>query len=151
MKYLLTPLVVLVSLLISTASPAVAGPVSKPNFIIIFCDDMGYADIGPFGAEGYQTPNLNAVRKGKWKLIFPSSYTVWEKGSDGIPGAKRTQHPMPLSLYNLDTDVGETTNVADQHPLIVDEIQALADAARADLGDGKTEGANVRLLGGISR
>ena len=96
----------------------------------------------------YQGPNLNAVRKGKWKLIFPSRYTVWEKGSDGIPGAKRTLHPIPLSLFNLNTDVGETTNVAAQHPLIVDEIQALADAARLDLGDGQTPGANVRPLGG---
>ncbi len=32
-----------------------------PNFIIIFCDDMGYADIGPFGAEGYQTPHLDRM------------------------------------------------------------------------------------------
>jgi hypothetical protein len=29
-----------------------------PNFVIIFIDDMGYADIGPFGAKGYRTPNL---------------------------------------------------------------------------------------------
>jgi arylsulfatase A len=33
----------------------------KPNFVIIFCDDMGYADIGPFGAEGYSTPNLDRM------------------------------------------------------------------------------------------
>ena len=32
-----------------------------PNFIVIFCDDMGYADIGPFGAEGYQTPHLDRM------------------------------------------------------------------------------------------
>ena len=32
-----------------------------PNFIIVFCDDMGYADIGPFGAEGYQTPHLDRI------------------------------------------------------------------------------------------
>ena len=99
----------------------------------------------------YQGPNLNAVRQGKWKLILPSSYTVWEKGHDGIPGAQQTQHQIELSLYNLDTDVGETTNVADQHPRIVDEIQALADAARLDLGDGQTVGANVRPLGRVSR
>jgi arylsulfatase A-like enzyme len=33
----------------------------KPNVIIIFCDDMGYADIGPFGGKGYETPNLDRM------------------------------------------------------------------------------------------
>ncbi|MGI6417881.1 MAG: sulfatase [Thermoguttaceae bacterium] len=32
-----------------------------PNFVIIYIDDMGYADIGPFGAEGYETPNLDRM------------------------------------------------------------------------------------------
>ena len=96
----------------------------------------------------YQGPNLSAVRHGPWKLILPGSYTVWEKGHDGLPGLKRTRPPIPLSLYNLDTDVSETTNVADQHPRIVAEIRALANVARQDLGDGKIPGANVRPLGG---
>jgi arylsulfatase A len=33
----------------------------KPNVVIIFCDDVGYADIGVFGARGYETPNLNRM------------------------------------------------------------------------------------------
>ena len=32
-----------------------------PNFVLIYCDDLGYADIGPFGAKGYATPNLDRV------------------------------------------------------------------------------------------
>ena len=32
-----------------------------PNIVVIFIDDMGYADIGPFGAVGYQTPNLDRM------------------------------------------------------------------------------------------
>jgi arylsulfatase A-like enzyme len=32
-----------------------------PNVVLIFMDDMGYADIGPFGAEGYETPNLDRL------------------------------------------------------------------------------------------
>ena len=32
-----------------------------PNVVIIFIDDMGYADIGPFGAEAYATPNLDRM------------------------------------------------------------------------------------------
>ena len=34
-----------------------------PNIVVIFIDDMGYADIGPFGAKGYKTPHLNRMAK----------------------------------------------------------------------------------------
>ena len=32
-----------------------------PNIVIIFIDDQGYGDIGPFGAKGYTTPNLDRM------------------------------------------------------------------------------------------
>ena len=32
-----------------------------PNFIIIFIDDLGYADIGPFGSQLNRTPNLDRM------------------------------------------------------------------------------------------
>jgi arylsulfatase A-like enzyme len=32
-----------------------------PNFVLIYCDDLGYADIGPFGAQGYATPHLDRM------------------------------------------------------------------------------------------
>lgn len=32
-----------------------------PNVVVIFCDDLGYADIGCFGAEGYETPNIDRM------------------------------------------------------------------------------------------
>ena len=34
---------------------------AKPNIVIIFTDDQGYADVGKFGAEGFQTPNLDRM------------------------------------------------------------------------------------------
>lgn len=45
-----------------------------PNVVIIFIDDMGYADIGPFGAKGYQTPNLN--RMAKEGILFTDFYAA---------------------------------------------------------------------------
>jgi arylsulfatase A len=36
---------------------------ASPNVIVIFIDDMGYADIGPFGATDYSTPNLDRMAK----------------------------------------------------------------------------------------
>src|SRR5437879_3363784 len=32
-----------------------------PNFVIVFADDQGYADIGCYGAKGFQTPNLDRM------------------------------------------------------------------------------------------
>ncbi len=34
---------------------------SRPNFIIIFCDDLGYADIGPFGSKVNRTPHIDRM------------------------------------------------------------------------------------------
>jgi arylsulfatase A len=42
---------------------ACAAPERRPNIVIIFIDDMGYADIGPFGATAYKTPNLDRMAK----------------------------------------------------------------------------------------
>jgi arylsulfatase A-like enzyme len=39
---------------------AAGGP---PNIVIINCDDLGYGDIGPFGAQGYATPNLDRLAR----------------------------------------------------------------------------------------
>ncbi|MHC4756755.1 MAG: sulfatase-like hydrolase/transferase, partial [Planctomycetota bacterium] len=33
----------------------------KPNFIIIFCDDLGYGDIGCFGSKKHRTPNIDKM------------------------------------------------------------------------------------------
>jgi arylsulfatase A-like enzyme len=33
----------------------------RPNFVVIFCDDVGYSDVGCFGAKGWETPNLDKM------------------------------------------------------------------------------------------
>ncbi len=42
------------------AAPAGADE-RPPNVVVIFCDDLGYADIGPFGARDYATPHLDRL------------------------------------------------------------------------------------------
>ena len=42
------------------AVSAAAAP-ERPNFIVINIDDMGYADIGPFGSKLNRTPNLDRM------------------------------------------------------------------------------------------
>ncbi|MCO6045343.1 sulfatase [Aeoliella sp. ICT_H6.2] len=48
-----------------------------PNIVVIFIDDMGYADIGPFGAEDFPTPNLDRMAaEGMVLTDFHSSTAV---------------------------------------------------------------------------
>jgi arylsulfatase A len=49
--------------LVAASSPAANERSATPNLVIIFCDDLGYADIGCFGAKGYTTPNLDRMAK----------------------------------------------------------------------------------------
>ena len=50
------------SLLLSTAYAR------QPNFIVVFIDDMGYGDIGPFGSKINQTPHLERMASEGIKL-----------------------------------------------------------------------------------
>ncbi|MHC4642388.1 MAG: sulfatase-like hydrolase/transferase, partial [Planctomycetota bacterium] len=45
----------------STGQVSGRASVDKPNFVIIFMDDQGYADVGCFGAKGLETPNLDRM------------------------------------------------------------------------------------------
>src|SRR5207237_789496 len=61
-----TILAAVVPLLAAAASPCAAQP--KPNVVLIFIDDLGYADIGPFGATKQKTPNLDRMAAEGMKL-----------------------------------------------------------------------------------
>ncbi|HUE69599.1 MAG TPA: sulfatase [Pirellulaceae bacterium] len=79
---------------------------------------------------------LDAVRMGPWKLVFPHKFRslTGTPGKDGQPGGY-SQAETGMALYNLDTDVGETKDVAADHPQIVADLKRLAEQAREDLGD----------------
>ena len=38
-------------------------PSDKANIIVIYCDNLGYGDIEPFGSTLHRTPNLNRMAK----------------------------------------------------------------------------------------
>jgi arylsulfatase A-like enzyme len=100
----------------------------------------------------YWGPELHAIRSGRWKLHLPHPYQSLERtGADGLPGAF-VRREIALSLFDLEKDAGETTDVAGQNPAVVQRLQEYAERARGDLGDSLTKrvGRNVRIAGGKS-
>jgi arylsulfatase A len=94
---------------------------------------------------------LEGIRSGNWKLHFPHEYRTLAgaKGGTGGQPVPYAGDKIGLSLFDLESDPGETTNVADRHPEVVSRLQALAEQARDDLGDTATarKGKNVRPAG----
>lgn len=102
----------------------------------------------------YQHDCLRAVRSGKWKLMLPhtepvqtSIATKW-KNHIARADAIRIQNAR---LYDLDVDIGETTDVAGRHLERVAELMKLAEWARNDIGDHNQFGANARTFGAQRR
>ena len=120
-------------------------------------------DIWPLisGQAGAKTPHeaifyywgqeLQGVRSGKWKLHVPHSYNRPESpGKGGGPG-KEVVKQIGLELFDLENDIGETTNVAEKHSEVVKRLARYLERARKDLGDSLTgqTGKNLRPPGRV--
>lgn len=80
------------------------------------------------------THSGGTVRHGEWKF-YP-----WKEKPGGQAGAKalgRDPSPDPVQLYNVRSDIGETTNLASQHPELVSKIQGIYAAHIAEMESGK--------------
>ncbi|HOW64142.1 MAG TPA: sulfatase [Candidatus Paceibacterota bacterium] len=79
----------------------------------------------------YRGLELEAVRDLQWKLVLPASLTNAPAKNAGKSAAQARRAPQ---LFNLRTDVGETTDVAARHPTIVARLEQLAAQMEGDLG-----------------
>lgn len=89
----------------------------------------------------YDNNSLKAIRQGKWKLVFPhqsQTYKATDMGKDGFPG-KYASVPVPMALYDLSTDPGETLDVAKHNSAVVAALTSIADNYRQALGDDLTK------------
>lgn len=89
----------------------------------------------------YRGLKLEAVRYRRWKLHLALS--------DGPAGKNKQKGEPKMQLFNLEDDIGETRNVAAQHPDLFDRLQKMAEDMGNDLGaDGIGKG--CRPLGRVT-
>ncbi len=118
-------------------------------------------DIWPLisGEEGAASPQeayymyygneLQAIRQGKWKLHFPHGYRTMNGkpgGTDGTPNNYESAQ-IGLELFDLESDLGETIDVAKDHPEIVQQLSNLGEKMRQELGDKNIKGTGNRPPG----
>ena len=82
----------------------------------------------------YQGAILAGAQSGRWKLMFRQGFRSPIPGKNGQPGRRVTKR-IPLSQFDVESDVSETTNVVEKHPDVVRESQAMAAEVRKELGD----------------
>lgn len=90
----------------------------------------------------YVYTHLQAVRQGKWKLVVPRpEFPEWT----GFAGRFAGDNVDNVELYNLETDISETHNVADENTEVVRELMQLIESAKDELGDYNQIGKQVRF------
>jgi len=121
--------------------------------------DLSSLLAGDFASEPRETVlyyygenNLNAVRKGNWKLVLPHTYRSYDTkpGNDGFGGQRIEMAVEKPELYNMMRDPGEQYNVIEYYPDKVREIMAVVEQARNELGDlnvGLEKGSENREIG----
>ncbi len=75
----------------------------------------------------YYLGDLRGYRDGNWKLKLPFD------GSEPVKWKKHVD-PHPLLLTNLDVDLGERENLAEEYPEVVERLKSKMDSAVEALG-----------------
>ncbi|NJO03313.1 MAG: sulfatase [Bacteroidia bacterium] len=76
-----------------------ASPVKKPNFVIIFCDDLGYGDLGVYGNTEIKTPHLDAMAGQGLKLN--SLYSISPVCSPSRAGLMTGRYPIRMGIHGV--------------------------------------------------
>lgn len=90
-----------------------AAPSRPPNIVMIFCDDLGYGDLGCYGS-GLRTPNLDrmAAEGVRFTQFYSANPVCSPSRAALMTGRYPTRVGVPRALFSRDTtglNDGETT------------------------------------------
>ncbi|MCF7669411.1 MAG: sulfatase [Verrucomicrobia bacterium] len=80
----------------SQFSPITNGAETKPNFLFFLVDDLGWADLGCYGSEFYETPNIDSLAAKGMK--FTSGYAACPVCSPTRASILTGRHPVRVDI-----------------------------------------------------
>ncbi len=72
---------------------------NRPNIIVILADDMGYGDIGSYGAEGISTPRIDALAAAGTR--FTDSYAIAPICTPSRAGLLTGRYPIRMGIHEV--------------------------------------------------
>ncbi len=113
-------------------SAGVRDPADRPNFVVVFIDDMGYGDVGAFGSTENRTPHIDAMADEGMKLtsfyahpvctpsraaLLTGSYPIRNGLQTGywhpvlMPGDPQGIHPDEVTVAEVLRERGYATGI----------------------------------------
>lgn len=91
----------------------------QPNIIFILADDLGYGDVGVYGQQNFETPNLDRLAHGGMKFLqHYSGSTVCAPSRSALMTGQHTGH----TFIRGNSERGFTLDKEGQYPLAPEEI-----------------------------
>ncbi len=106
-----------------------------PNFVLIVCDNLGYGDIGPFGAEANDTPHLDRMAEEgrKFTHFYATSGVCTPSRASILTGC----YPRRVSMARTDGAVLRPVSRIGLHPDEITVAEVLKDRGYATAAIGK--------------
>ena len=95
MKQTIPLIILILSLLIASQAQARD---DRPNFLFIIVDDLGWADVGVYGSDYYETPNIDALAEEGMRLT--DGYVASPMCSPTRASIMTGKHPARLQMTN---------------------------------------------------
>lgn len=118
-----------------------------PNIVFIYADDLGYGDLSAYGATELSTPNIDKLANKGIKFtngyatsatctpsrfaLLTGTYPWRNKNAKILPGTA----PLLIDttqLYDLSSDIGETSDLALKMPYKVHELAKIIESCRTE-------------------
>ncbi|QDT60553.1 Arylsulfatase [Stieleria bergensis] len=111
----------------------VAQAQDKPNIVLLYADDLGYADLSIYGNEYHQTPNIDSLMKAGMR--FTQAYSPAALCAPSRVGLLSGRYPARFGVYEVVVGVKARGKPLDELPMVQPDNELRLPADNNTLGE----------------